>query len=77
MLGIRIVRFRACLSESHQGDSQRQPSQSQNIGLHSDGVVQGRLPISCHLRKDDALAKRLQDAFDQDGRASGDISLGG
>ena len=48
-----------------------------DVRLHSKRVVQGTLPISCRLRKDDALAKGLQNAFDEDGRTCRDTNLGG
>ena len=59
------------------GHPQRQPDQSQDVRLHSKRVVQGTFPIPCRLREDDALAKGLQDAFDEDGRTCGDTDLGG
>lgn len=58
-------------------DSQGQPDQSQNVRLHWERVVKRTLPIPCRLRKDDALAKRLQDAFDKYGRTCRDANLGG
>lgn len=75
--GARSCQDSLCGVFTKRDHPQRQPDQSQDVRLCSKRVVQRTLPISCRLREDDALAKGLQDAFDEDGRTCRDANLGG